>query len=93
MTSKFVGQRWKRHRRRGVGTGGEEFISPQAKIYPHDKTTISILLSDILMIYLIFQQVTEDSVLSRKLSAILKVSELNKYIKTLKLTIKFVFRG
>ena len=31
-------------------------------------TTISIVLSDILMIYLIFQQVTEDSVLSGKLS-------------------------
>jgi len=38
-------------------------------------TTISIVLSDILMIYLIFQQVTEDSVLSGtcKLIEILKL--------------------
>jgi len=31
-------------------------------------TTISIVLSDILVIYLIFQQVTQDSVLSGKLT-------------------------
>jgi len=41
-------------------------------------TTISIVLSDILMIYLILQQVTEDSVLSGrpKLSEITKLTEL-----------------
>jgi len=39
-------------------------------------TRISIVLSDILMIYLIFQQVTEDSVLPGKLSEKAELTEL-----------------
>ena len=39
-------------------------------------TTISIVLSDILMIYLIFQQVTEDLILSGKSSGKAKLTEL-----------------
>src|SRR6218665_1521792 len=39
-------------------------------------TTISIVMSYILIIYLIFQQVTEDSVLSGKLSEKAKLTEL-----------------
>ena len=41
---------------------------PRPKYILMISTTISILLSDILIIYLIFQQVTEDSVLSGNLS-------------------------
>jgi len=39
-------------------------------------TTISVVLSDTLIIYLIFQQVIEDSVLSGKLSEKAKLTEL-----------------
>jgi len=37
---------------------------------------ISIVMSDTLMIYLIFQQVSEDSVMSGKLSEKAKITEL-----------------
>jgi len=50
--------------------------------------TISIVLSDILKYYLIFQEVTDDSVLSGRP----KLSD-NWNLKTLKMTIKFVFHG
>ena len=68
-----------------------QFIPSQAKLYTHDINHDTIVLSDILNNYLIFQQVTEDSVLSDKLSEKVKLTELN--LKTLKLTVKFVFHG
>ena len=60
---------------------------------PMISITISIVFSDIPNNYLIFQQVTEDSVLSGKLSEKAKLTELKINLKTLKLTIKFVFHA
>ena len=55
------------------------------------KITISIVLSNIPKNYLIFQQVTEDSILSGKLNEKAKLTNLN--LKTLKLAMQFVFHG
>src|SRR6218665_1549337 len=47
---------------------------------PMISITISIVLSDILKNYFIFQQVTEDSVLSGKLSETAKLTELKSLL-------------
>src|SRR6218665_3779540 len=59
-----------------VHYGLGQFIPLRPNYTPMISITISIVLSDIPKNYLIFQQVTEDSVLSRKLSEKAKLSEL-----------------
>ena len=53
-----------------------QFVTPSGHYCtPMISTTISIVLSDILRNYLIFQQVTEDSALSGKISEKAKLTE------------------
>jgi len=50
--------------------------TPSGQIVPHEKITISVVLSEIPKNYLILQQGTEDSVLPVKLSEKAKLTEL-----------------
>jgi len=60
----------------GVYYGLGQFISPQAKIYPHDINHDVNSVERFTHNLFNFQQVTEDSVLSRKLSEKAKLTEL-----------------